>query len=53
MFLIISYCIINGDYFRLIRYGRYSDTDKLCQDGATPRIGVDICLFRWESEKVV
>jgi hypothetical protein len=30
-----------------------SDTDKMCQDGVTPRIGVDICVFRWESEKFV
>jgi hypothetical protein len=29
-----------------------SDTDKMCQDGVTPQIGVDVCMFRWEWEKV-
>lgn len=29
-----------------------SDTDKMCQEGVTTRIGVDVCVFRWEWEKV-
>ena len=32
--------------------GTVSDTGKMCQDGVTPRVGVDVCVFMWDGRRV-